>query len=337
MKVLIVGGTGFLGLEGAMELIRRGHSVRSIALRPLTDAVPRPAQFELHTGNYMNMSDDELRDLMKDCEGFVFAAGADERMEGPPPIYDLYKKCNIDGLRRLLAIAKELGITRAVVCGSYFTHFNAVWPKFELEKRHPYILSRVEQEKMALSFADRNFHVAVLGFPYIFGVQPGRRPVWVFLARILQNMRLATFFPKGGTTMITARQAGQCIAGALENNTGANAYPIGFYNMSWNEMVAIMNRSMGMPDKKIVNIPQWIFRMYCHVLARRQARAGNDTGLFYPEIAKTMYDYMYIDKTLAVERLNVEPDNIVAAIEDCTRFCCRILDGEEDAIAVRSE
>lgn len=48
----MIGGTGLLGSQAARELIES---------------------------------------YMKGCEGFVFAAGVDERVEGPALIYNLYK------------------------------------------------------------------------------------------------------------------------------------------------------------------------------------------------------------------------------------------------------
>jgi dihydroflavonol-4-reductase len=78
--------------------------------------------------------------------------------------------------------------------------------------------------------------VSVLELPYIFGAQPGRKPVWVFLVEQIQKMKGATFYPAGGTTMVTVKQVGQCIAGALERGRGGKNYPIGYYNLprkSW--------------------------------------------------------------------------------------------------------
>ena len=45
--------------------------------------------------DFESLSDDEIKKMFEGCEGFVFAAGVDERVEGPAPIYDLYKKYNI--------------------------------------------------------------------------------------------------------------------------------------------------------------------------------------------------------------------------------------------------
>ena len=60
---------------------------------------------------------------MKGCEGFVFAAGIDERVEGPAPIYELFKKYNITPLERFLRIAKDCGVKHVAICGSYFSYF----------------------------------------------------------------------------------------------------------------------------------------------------------------------------------------------------------------------
>ncbi len=121
MKVFMIGGTGLLGSEAARELTERGHSVTSIALPPLPAGADLPKQMKIEFGNYLEMSDDELKAHFKSCQGFIFAAGVDERIEGPPPIYDMFKKYNIDPIQRLLRLAKASGVKHAVVLGSYFT------------------------------------------------------------------------------------------------------------------------------------------------------------------------------------------------------------------------
>ncbi|MBO3809074.1 MAG: hypothetical protein FGF50_05705 [Candidatus Brockarchaeota archaeon] len=69
MKVFIVGGTGLLGSAGAAELIRRGHSVRSIALPPIPKGASLPSEMELILGNMNEMSDGEIKRLIEGCEG----------------------------------------------------------------------------------------------------------------------------------------------------------------------------------------------------------------------------------------------------------------------------
>ena len=329
MKVFMIGGTGLLGSEAARELIARGHEVTSIALPPLPEGAALPPEMKIEFGNYLEMTDDELREKLAGCEGFVFAAGVDERVEGPAPIYDMYKKFNIDPVERLLGLCHECGVRHAVICGSYFSHFAKIWPEFELTKWHPYIRSRIDQERVAMAAADGELDVAVLELPYIFGTQPGRKPVWVFLVENIMSMKQATFYPGGGSTMVTVRQVGQAIAGALERNRGGRCYPIGWYNMTWREMLAIMHKYLGVPEKKIVTIPKWMFRMGCRKIVADQRKAGIDGGLQMVKYADVMCSELFIDKCDGCLQLGVTDDDIDAAIGESTLLSKAVLDGAE--------
>ena len=112
-----------------------------------------------------------------------------------------------------------------------------------MSKWRPYIRSRIDQENVAMNLAGDDLDVAVLELPYIFGTQPGRKPVWVFLAEQVISMKGVTMYPKGGSTMVTVHQVGQAIADALERNKGGRCYPIGYYNMMWVELIKIVHNT----------------------------------------------------------------------------------------------
>lgn len=337
MKVFMIGGTGLLGSEAANELIAHGHEVVSIALPPIPAGAQLPPEMKIEFGNYMELDDEAIRGYMKGCEGFVFAAGVDERVEGPAPIYGMFKKYNITALERLLRLAKESGVKHAAICGSYFSHFAKIWPEKELTKWHPYIRSRIDQETMALSFADGNFDVAVLELPYIFGTQPGRKPVWVFLVEQIRSMKNKTMYPKGGTAMVTVRQVGQALAGAIERNKGGNCYPIGYYNLTWVEMLKIAHKYMGTPDKKIVTIPNWMYALGGKQIMKQQKKAGHEGGLNMVKFTDIMCSNTFIDKSLGCEPLGVQPDDIDAAIGQSILLSLDILDGKAQTIGMKGE
>ena len=337
MKVFMIGGTGLLGSEGAWELIRRGHAVSSIALPPIPTGAQLPPEMEIQFGNYLEMSDDEVRNHMAGCEGFVFAAGVDERIEGPAPIYEMFKKYNITPLERLLRIAKESGVKHAVICGSYFAYFDRIWPEKHLYDNHPYIRSRVDQANMALSFADSSFDVAMLELPYIFGTQPGRKPVWVFLVEQIRGMKNVTMYPKGGTTMVTVRQVGQCIASALERNKGGRNYPVGYYNLTWKEMLRIIHKYMGYPDRKILTIPNWMYVMGMKNIVKQQKAAGHEAGLNMVKFVDVMCANAFIDKDTIVNEFGVQPDDIDAAIGESIKLCLDILNDKAKVVEMRGE
>lgn len=337
MKIFMIGGAGLLGSEAARELIARGHEVSSIALRPRPENAGLPPEMEIEYGNHLEMSDDQLREKLAGCEGFVFAAGVDERVEGPAPVYDLYRKYNIDPVRRLLSLCRECGVKHAVILGSYFSYAAKKWPEKTLSKYHPYIKSRIDQECVAMSFAGDDMDVAVLELPYIFGAQPGRRPVWLFLTEYICSMKAATFYPKGGTAMITVRQAGQAVAGAIERSRGGRCWPVGWYNLTWKQMLCIFHKYLGCPDKRIITIPKWMFALGAAKILRDHEKRGVQPGLHPVRLADLMCDRLYISDTEGARELGVTEDDLDAAIGGSVLLCRAIMEGRAGAVGMKGE
>ena len=340
MKVFLIGGTGLLGSAAARELIQKGHEVNAIALPPEMEDIPK--EMKLEYKNYLTLSDDELRGYFKGCDGFVFASGIDERITGPKPIHEYFNKFNVTPLERMLRIAKESGVKTSVICGSYFSYFDRKWPKLELSKWHPYIRSRRDQEKMALSLADDKFNVAVLELPYIFGIQQRREPVWTIIVKAVRGMKGSTMYPKGGTTMVTRRQVAQAMAGALEKTKGGVCWPIGWYNMPWKEFLAIVHKNMGLPGRKIITIPNWLLNFGIKFMEKniRGAEAGGtetEGGICLSRFSDIQSAQTYIDKSLACEPLGVQEDDIEKAIGESIRLAVDVLDGKVKAVGMKGE
>ena len=316
MKIFMIGGTGLLGSQAADELIKRGHEVKTLALPPLPMGAKLNPKMEIEFGNYLDMSDEEIENKMKGCEGFVFAAGADERVEGPAPIYNLYKKYNIDPISRLLTIGKKVGIKHVSICGSYFSYFAKIHPEWHLTEDHPYIRSRIDQENVAMSFAkDGTMDVAVLELPYIFGTQPGRKPVWVFMAEMLLKAKKSVMYTKGGTAMVTVKQVGEALAGAIEYNKGGNCYPIGYWNMTWNELLPFFGKALG-KDIKVKTIPSFLYTIGGKAQMKEFKKRGIDSGLNMVAFKTLQCSNLFIDKSLGCEKLHVGEDDINKAIAD---------------------
>lgn len=336
MKVFMIGGTGLLGCAAAQLFVDKGHSVKSMALPPLPQGAPIPPEMELVYGNFLEMSDDEMKALMAGCDSFVFAAGIDERVEFPAPVYSYYEKYNINPVKRLIGLAKECGLTSSVILGSYFAYFAKEKPEMKLTEIHPYIRSRIEQEEAALALADDKMSVAVLELPYIFGTQPGRKPVWVILIEQLSKMPMVTMYPKGGTAMLTVRQVAQTIVGAAELNKGANAYPISYYNLTWDEFLTIVHAAMGKPDRKIIHIAKWMFKLFGKTMLKDYAKKNVDPGLNPVELAEIMCMNAFIDKKWSVS-LGATDDDIKTAIFDSVKLSVDAFTGKQELVDMKSE
>lgn len=337
MNVLIIGGTGLLGCKSAEELIKRGHQVKTISLPPLPAEANIPIGMEIIFGNFMEMSNEELSAQLIGCDALVFAAGVDERVEFPAPVLEYYIKYNVSAVKKLLSVAKKVGVKKVVIMGSYFAYFAKKWKNLKLTEKHPYIKSRILQEETALSFNDENMEVMVLELPYIFGTQPGRKPVWTFLVESLQKMKGFTLFTKGGTTMVTITQVAQAVAGALEKGKGGTCYPVGWYNMTWKEMLTIFHKYMGIENRKILTIPTFLYRMNGKKIMKEFKEKGIDSGLDLVAFADIQTKNAFIDKSIIQNELGVKEDDIDNAIGDSVKLCLEAISHNSKLMEMKAE
>lgn len=119
--------------------------------------------------------------------------------------------------------------------------------------------------------------------------------------------------------MVTARQAGEAIYGALLSNKGANVYPIGYYNMTWKEMLEIFHQALGRDNHKIVTIPNFLYRLYARRLTRINKKNNIESGLNLVKFSKLQSRLQYIDKKTSLS-LGVTGDDIVKAITDSVKL-----------------
>lgn len=341
MKVFMIGGTGLLGCEAATTLIKRGHQVTSVALPPLPEGAPIPEEMEIIFGDINKKTDEEIAAMLEGSDVFIFAAGVDERVEFPAPVMDYYYKFNIAPLERIFPLCKKAGVKRAVVLGSYFAYLNKIKPEMKLTERNPYMKSRMDQEKVCEDACDENFSACVLELPYIFGTQPGRKPVWTVLIEQIEFMDKwpVTMYPKGGTAMLTCRQVGQVIAGAAENKagkTGFEAIPIGMYNMTWPEFLEIVFDARGMHGRKILTVAPWMMKLGMGKIVKDYKKRGIDSGMDPMQLPDIMDYNLFIDKKWCLE-LGVEEDDIKEAITDSIKVSQAAFDGKVKLLEMKGE
>jgi dihydroflavonol-4-reductase len=322
VNVFIVGGTGFLGYHATRALLSRGHGVATVALPPLPAPGLLPDGVTCRLGDVFTMSDTEVLALLAGCDGFLYAAGLDDRAILDRPAYPKLREANVDQCLRLIGLARRAGARRVVVLGSYFTHFDRAWPELKLAEVHPYIRSRREQKEAVLGESRDGLDAMILELPYIFGTMPGRLPLWTFLVDILHGMRPFVFYPKwrGGTAVVTARQVAMAVAGALEKGTGGASYPIGGVNMPWSELIPCFLAGMGR-RVPFVHLPKALYHAWCAGMERDLERRGKQGGLDLVRLADIMYREAYLDPGLSMNALGYAADDVHAAIRETIAAC----------------
>lgn len=322
LRVCIVGGTGLLGFHAALELLRRGHEVHSVALRDIELGAWFPRRITVHEADVGQLGERRLTELLRGIDALVYALGPDDRALPAAPAYDFFHDKLVRQCARVFAAARKAGVTRAVVLGSYFTHFDRLWPHKKLAQNHAYVRCRVEQAQAAIEAGGATMRVSVLELPYIFGTMPGRTPLWKDVVLDMLVRMPVVFYPDGGSTMITAAHVGQAVAGAVERGAHGRHYPIGDENLSWDEMLEVMLRTLGMSDKKVIHIAPWVGTLLGRMQRRIEAKRGKESGLDAELVfADVMCERLFMDPSLSVAALGYGRGGVREAIEETVRAC----------------
>ncbi len=106
MRVLVTGGTGFLGRAVVERLVARGDEVRVLARGHR--ATDLPAGVELHRGDVANLA--AVANAAAGC-GLVFHTAALAGIAGPR---EEYVRANVDGTRNVVEACRRRGVPRLV-------------------------------------------------------------------------------------------------------------------------------------------------------------------------------------------------------------------------------
>lgn len=321
MRIFIVGGTGFLGYYSTLEALRRGHKVSTMSIPDVELGSWFPKDVDVSYGDVFEMTHRKLVQALGGYDAMVYAVGPDDRVVPPAPAYEFFHKRLVDACTRVVGSARDAGVKRCVVLGSYFAYFDRLWPERCLRDRHAYIKCRVEQEESVIREGEGDMDVMILELPYIFGAMPGRVPLWRdVLVKRLENMN-PVVFPKGGTNMIAVEHVGEAVVGTVEQGRHGDRYPVGDVNMPWKEMLTIMLSAMGL-KRRILTIPTFLATLYGRYLKRQEAKKGKESGLDPAHLfADIQSQYLYFDPAPTAEVLGYGRGGVREAIEKTIKAC----------------
>ena len=120
-------------------------------------------------------------------------------------------------------------------------------------------------------------------------------------------------------------------------NKGGKVYPIGYYNMTWEELLLIVAGSLGYTDKKVKTIPDFLYKIAGWSLMRQQKKNNKEGRLNMVKFAALQCSNMFIDKSEGCTKLGVTDDDIRTAIGDSMRLCRDILDKNVETVTMRGE
>jgi dihydroflavonol-4-reductase len=263
VKILVTGGTGFLGVEVVRALRERGGQVRVLARgrAPALEALGA----ELCQGDVVRDGDapddappvgrtrrsalaPSLGSIVDGCEVIVHLAGFVSR---DPDDGQRMMRLHVDGTRRILEVAAERKVRRVIIASTSGTiavsrrdrpilDERAPYP-LELVGQWPYYLSKIYQEKLALSLGvELGLEVVVINPSLLLG--PGdARGSSTGDVRLYLDGKLPVV-PHGGLSFVDVRDAALAVAASIDRGRDGERYLIGGPNWSFAEFFARLGR-----------------------------------------------------------------------------------------------
>jgi dihydroflavonol-4-reductase len=306
VRILVTGGTGFLGGALIPLLARDGHRLRLIGRSPAPEAEALGAEVVKAP-----LQDREaVRRALQGVEAVYHLAGhVSFDPKEPAALYELHVQCT----RALLEECQAAGVGRFVLASSSGTigiseeekvHTEDDEHPIQLVARWPYYLSKIYQEKTALRFhRDTGLPVVVLN-PSLF-LGPGDRRlsstevVFKFLERRIPVM------PSGGLSFVDVRDAAQAFAAALTRGRPGERYLLGGANMTFAEFFGRISRLSGVPVP-VVRLPTQVNVAGAWLLERFHAWRGSEAPLAREEVAMGEH-WFFIDWAKAQRELGFAP------------------------------
>ena len=309
-KLMIVGGTGFLGYYTAKLALKKGYEVSSISIldddlinKDLDSWFPKEINNTLL--DVFEASEEELVEVIKGNDYLIYAVGPDDRYTPKAPAYEFFHFRLVDSVAKVFSAAEKAGVKKAAIYNSYFAYFDRRYPEMKLKEKHSYIRCRVEQAQI-LHEQKKNMEVVVLELPYIFGSMDARLPIWrdVFLDRYV-NHHKTVFFSKGSTTMIAVEHIAEAGIGALEYGKDGERYPIGDQNKKYKWMLEYMSECKGV-KKRVVCPPTWMCVMGAKFIENSHKRQGLEGGLDYGLVMKEIMSIDLVVEEELMDKINEE-------------------------------
>lgn len=321
-NVFILGGTGLLGYHTVRELLDRGYAVSTIALPPMPTEDLLPKEVKCTLGNINEMSDEEISGMLQGKDAFIYAAGADERMLPAYPATRFYYKENVLVTQRLARLAREAGVKKFIIHGSYFAHFAEQWPELKLATEQAYPRTRLLQEEIAFFEGEGAMDVMSIRLPYIFGTMPGRKPLWEMFLPQIQGK---SFVPvlAGGTAMVTVKQVAEATVGAIEHGKHGGKYAISDTNMKHEEFFQIIADVLGQKDTVIQVLPLDKMKPEYEKVDERVAAEGKEHGIHIAMTAEIQNRDAYIDPQETMSILNYAKADVRQSIRETIEECLR--------------
>ena len=318
MKLLVTGGTGFLGSHLVPRLVSAGHEVRVIGRS-------RPTGPGADTVEYIpgDLRDREaVRRALEGVEALYHLAGlVSFQDKDARRMYELH----VDRTRELLAAAREAGVKRIILASTSGTiavsreervGTEADPYPIEVVGRWPYYLSKIYEEKLALEYCRQHaLPLVVLNPSLLMGPGDDRlSSTWTVL-KFLQGEIPA--MPGGGMSFVDVRDLADAFVNALTRGEVYGRHLMGV-NLSMWDFFQRLERLTGVSAPRL-KLPSKVNMWGARVL-EQVARWRGTTPTLDPQEVDIGEHWFWLDSAKAERELGFRARDVHETLHDTVQY-----------------
>jgi dihydroflavonol-4-reductase len=319
-KILITGGTGFLGSHVVKQLLDSGEK----NLRVMASSVPawmKDAGIEAIEGSVTNRED--VSRAMHDVQAIYHLAGKVSRDNRDAAAMN---KIHLAGTRILCEAAKESRVSAMVLASSSGTiavsETSVVLdetypPPLAIISRWAYYASKYYQEQTALSsFEGSTVKLVFVNPSLLLGLGDERlsstKPVLDFMARKIP------YTPGGGLSFVDVRDAAGAFINALERGRHQEKYLLGAANMKFSEFFGRLSRLTGV-SAPMLSVPKSLATAGAGFINSVFSNWNKRPPVQPKEIEQAEY-FWYFDSSKAENELAFSPRDPQETLQDTISY-----------------
>lgn len=319
-KILITGGTGFLGKHLVGQLLDAGQK----NLRVMASSVPQwmtDRGVEPFAGSVTARGD--VAAATKDCEAVYHLAGkVSFEYDGAAQM----NKIHVEGTRLLSEAAKENGVRNFIMASSSGTsaisrdpvEIDESYPQpVDILTRWPYYASKYYQEKTALGiWKDAGDRLVMLNPTLLLGKGDDRLSSTKI---VLDYMgRKFPYTPSGGISFVDTADAAAAFVNAMDRGNHGERYLLGAINLTVRDFFGKLERLTGVRAPKL-RIPKKVAVKGSSVVQQLFATFDREAPFEASEVEMGEY-FWYLDSTKAVNELGFTARDPMETLQDTVKY-----------------
>lgn len=319
-KILITGGTGFLGTHIVRQLIDSGTK----NLRVLASSVPTwmtDSGVEAINGSVTDR--ETVADAVRNASAIFHLAGKVSRDNEDAAAMN---KVHVEGTRIICEAAKEAGVQTIILASSSGTIavsedeqiFDETFPQpVDIISQWAYYASKYYQERAALENFDGDGRKLVIMNPtLLLGPDDERlsstKIVLDFLGRKIP------YCPSGGLSIVDTRDAAAAFITALEKGRHQEKYLLGSANMTFAEFFGRLERLSGV-TAPMFKIPKKLAVAGSSMIESVFKNWGKASPVASKEVEQAEH-FWYLDSSKAREELGFLPRDPQETLNDSIKY-----------------